>query len=349
VKKLLVEKIPLFVLVALSSIVTFIAQQKGGAVQSIEVFTPCVRIANALVSYILYIRKMVWPTDLTVFYPHPGLRPFWQVLGAVLLLGAVTSMVIRTAKSFPYLVVGWLWYVGTLVPVIGIVQVGAQALADRYTYVPLIGLFIMAAWGIPALFENWRYRREAFFASSSLALLSIFIITRTQIGYWHNSITLYDHTLKLTNRNYLIQYNRSLVYAKLGNYRQAILDFDRAVEINHEYAEAYNNRGVVHDELGNLQQAISDYNRAIQINSEYADAYNNLGAAHGELDNLQQAVLDFDRAVEINPKYAAAYINRGIAYGKLGNQRQATDDLQKAARLGDEEAKDLLKSQGMSW
>ena len=184
VRPLLIEKIPLFALAALSSITTFIVQQKGGSVASLEGIAPGVRIANAFVSYIIYVRKVIWPDDLAVFYPHPGLLPFWQILGAVFLLIAVTVTVILEAKRFPYLAVGWLWFTGTLVPVIGIVQVGSQALADRYTYVPLIGLFIMAAWGVPELLKNWRYRKEALAASSALILMCLLIFTWTQVGYW---------------------------------------------------------------------------------------------------------------------------------------------------------------------
>ena len=144
---------------------------------------------------------MIWPSNLAVFYPYPGLWPLWQVLGAVFLFIAVTLMVIRTAKRFPYLAVGWLWYVGTLVPVIGIVQVGSQAMADRYTYIPLIGLFIMAAWGVPELLKGWRYRKEVLFLSSALSLSCLFIVTWTQVGYWRNSITLFEHTFKVTDPN----------------------------------------------------------------------------------------------------------------------------------------------------
>ena len=222
VRPLLLEKIPLFALAALSCIVTFIAQKKGGAVVSIEGFPPGVRIANAFVSYIIYIGKTIWPNNLAVFYPHPGLRPLWQVLGAVLFLGAVTFAVIRTAKRFPYLAMGWLWFAGTLVPVIGIVQVGAQAMADRYTYIPLIGLFVMAAWGIPELLKKWRYRKEALFALSALILACLFIVTWTQVGYWRNSIALYDHALKVTSHNDTIHDNRGVAYRQLGNLRQAI-------------------------------------------------------------------------------------------------------------------------------
>jgi hypothetical protein len=208
IRPLLWEKLPFFALAAISSIITFIAQQKGGAVKTLVAFPLDVRIANALPSYIIYIAKMLWPYNLAVYYPHPGLWPFWQVLGAVFLLGATTLTVIRTAKRFPYLVVGWLWYVGTLVPVIGIVQVGSQALADRYTYIPLIGLFIMAVWGIPELLRYWRYGKETLFVSSALILPCLFVVTWIQTGYWRNSITLCDHALNVTSNNVAILNNR---------------------------------------------------------------------------------------------------------------------------------------------
>ncbi len=349
VRSLLREKIPLFVLTALSCTVTFVAQQKGGAVESVEVFPPGVRIANAFVSYIIYIAKTVWPNNLAVFYPHPGLRPLWQVLGAVLFLGAVTFAVIRTAKRFPYLAMGWLWFAGTLVPVIGIVQVGDQAMADRYTYIPLIGLFVMAAWGIPELLKKWRYRKEALIALSALILPCFFIVTWTQVGYWRNSIALFDYTLRVTSHNVLIQRARGSAYGKMGNYAKAIEDYDRAVGINPQDADAYIGRGAAYGKLGDYRQAISDFDRAIGINPEHAEPYYNRGLAYSELGNHGQAISDYDRAIEINPEYADAYNNRGVAYAKLGNLRQAFEDVKKAANLGNEDAKNTLRSAGINW
>ena len=333
VRPLLIEKMPFFAMATLSSIVTFIAQQKGGALQSIDKLPLGVRIANAFVSYIIYIRKTFWPIDLAIYYSHPGLWPLWQVLGAIFFLGVVTLTVIRAAKSLPYLAVGWLWFAGTLVPVIGIVQVGGQALADRYTYIPLIGLFIMAAWGIPELLRKWRYQKETLFASSALLLLSLLIVTRTQVAYWRNSIALYDQSLKVTGPSEIILSNRGAVYNELGNHRQAISDFDKAIAIDPHFSDAYGNRGVAYDQLGNLQHAISDYNRAIEINPEYADAYHNRGMAYGKLGNVRQAISDYDRAVEINPEFAGAYNNRGVAYGMLGNNRQAISDFDRAIEI----------------
>ncbi|MGA8128720.1 MAG: tetratricopeptide repeat protein, partial [Syntrophobacteraceae bacterium] len=337
VRPLILEKIPLLSLSALSCVVTYFAQKKAGAVISIEAFPLGARIANGCVSFVIYIGKTIWPNNLAVFYPHPGLQPLWQVMGAVLFLCAVTFAVIRTGKRFPYLATGWLWFTGTLVPVIGIVQVGDQAMADRYTYIPLIGLFVMAAWGIPELVKKLQPTRppckEPLFASSALILSCLLIVTWTQVGYWRNSITLFEHALKVTNLNAIIHNCRGITYAKLGNHRQAIEDFDRAVEINPQYADAYSNRGITYGKLGDQRQAISDYGRAIEINPKYADAYNNRGAAYDALGNHQQAVSDYDRAIEINPKYANAFSNRGAAYGKLGNQRQAMSDFAMAIEI----------------
>jgi Tfp pilus assembly protein PilF len=359
------------------------AQQKGGAVASIEAFPLNDRIANAFVSYVIYIRKMIWPNDLAIFYPHPGVLPAWQVMGTVLVLLFVTLTVIWAAKRIPYLAVGWLWYVGTLAPVIGIVQVGSQARADRYTYIPMIGLFIMAAWGIPELMKKWRFRKEVLLASSAIILLCFFMITWIQVGYWQNSITVFSHALKVTDHNsraYLnlgtayndlgnyrkaiealdeaikldanlekAYYNRGLAYSRLRDYKKAIGDYDKTIEIDPKHAKAYNNRGIAYDILGSHKQAIGDFDRAIVTNQKYAEAYYNRGIVYGRLGNYKQALGNFDRAIALNPAYAEAYYNRAASYYSLGNQRQAFEDMKTAAGLGDEDAKNFLRSQGISW
>jgi hypothetical protein len=264
IRPLLGEKIPLFVLAAMSSIVTYIVQQKGGAVASFEAIPLGVRISNAFVSYFTYIEKTIWPNDLAVLYPYPLSLPTWQVFGAVLLMTVVTVMVTVKARKVPYLVVGWLWYIGTLVPVIGIVQVGLQARADRYTYIPLIGLFIMVTWGISELSAKWRYRKEALFALSIGLLLCFCMITRTQVGYWQSSITLFGRAANVTDNNYTAYYNRGTAYRRLGDYVQAIRDYDKTIAINPKYVEAYVNRGVAYSHLGNYGQAIGDFNKAIE-------------------------------------------------------------------------------------
>jgi hypothetical protein len=308
---LLWEKVPLFALVILSSIVTYIAQQKGGAVHS-EAFPLVVRIGNAFISYIAYIGKMIWPSNLAVFYLHPGVLLLWKVLESALLLIAITLVVIWRAKRSPYLATGWLWYTGTLVPVIGIVQVGSQSMADRYTYIPLIGLFIMIAWGVPDLLKKWNYRKEILLTLSALSILCLSIITWMQVGYWQNNITLHSHTLKVTDYNWPIYICRGIAYADLGNYRQAIDDYSRAIELKPDYAEVYNYRGKAYYGLSNYRQTIDDYGRAI----------------------------------EIKPDYTEAYINRGAVYLKQGDNISGCRDALKACELGNCKLLEMAKGKG---
>jgi Tfp pilus assembly protein PilF len=380
---LLVEKIPFFFLAAVSCVVTFIAQRNGGAIRSFESFPLGVRIANAVVSYAVYMEKTIWPGGLAVFYPHPGLRPLWQIFAAGLLLAIITCIALRKAAKIPFLAVGWLWFVGTLVPVIGIVQVGSQAWADRYTYVPLVGLFIMIAWGLPVLLKGFRRAGEALFAMAVVALAAASVCTWIQVGYWHDSLTLFNHAIQVTGRNAVAYYNRGMAYIKLADYRQAISDCNRAVEINPKYSDAYNNRAIAYMKLGDygnavsdytriiemdknyakaylnrgsayaglgdFRQAVSDYTRAIEIDPAYADPYSNRGVAYIKLGENQQALSDYDRAIEIDPENADVYYNRGLAYGKQGDPQHAVEDLQKAARLNSEPAKNYLRRMGISW
>jgi hypothetical protein len=349
IRPLLLEKIPLVSLAALSSVITYIAQQEGGAVRSTEVFSLSIRIANAFVSYIIYIGKMFWPGNLAAFYPHPGLWPLWQVIAAVLLLVAVTWMVIWRAKRSPYLLTGWFWYLGILVPVIGLVQVGSQARADRYTYIPLIGLFIIGAWGISELLKGWRFRKEALILLPALSLLCLSIATWTQVKYWRDSIMLFEHALKVTDPKSTTYNHLGNAYSEVQNYRQAIRHYAKAIELNPRYAEAYYNQGIAYWRLGKYRQAIARYDNAIELNPKYAEAYNNRAVAYGGLGNYRQAIEDCERAVALNPKMAEAYHNRAVAYGGLGDPGQAIEDLKTAARLGHEGAQNFLRGQGINW
>jgi len=309
---LLWEKVPLFALAILSSIVTYIAAQSAKFVESIEAFPLSVRIGNAFISYISYIGKMIWPSNLAVLYPYPELLVPRQVLGSVFLLIAITLVVTWRAKKFPYLATGWWWYIGTLVPVIGIVQLGTQAMADRYTYIPLIGLFIIVAWGVPDLLKKWNYRKEILLTLSALSILCLSIITWTQVGYWQNSFTLLDHTLKVTDNNWHVYNGRGVAYGDLGNYRQAIDDFSRTIEIKPGFADAYNNRGIAYSALGNYRQAIDD----------------------------------FSRAIEIKPGYAEAYNNRSFVYLKQGDNISGCRDARKACELGNCKLLEMAKGKG---
>jgi len=376
---LLREKIPLFALAALSGVVTFANQQDVGAMMTVGALPLPARISNAFVSYAAYIWKMLWPDNLAFFYPHSAQLQFWQTAGAVLIFMAITFMTVRAAARFRYLIVGWLWYVGTLVPVIGIIQVGGQARADRYTYIPLIGLFIMVAWAVPAILKKWRYRAKALIAASTAVLSCLFIATWTQVGYWEDNFTLYGHAIKVMDNNYHAHYNRGIAFCNLGSYREAIEDFDRAIEIGPSQVDPYMNRGVAFAAIGNLEKAIEDFVRALRINPEYTLAYFNRGIAYAALGNQQEAIKDYDKAIETDPNnafaytergnaYAAlgaqeqairnydkaieihpgdalAYFNRAVSYKRLGNSSKTNEDLTAAARLGHKAARDILRDQ----
>jgi protein O-mannosyl-transferase len=331
--RLLLEKIPLFVLALVSSVVTFLAQRQGGAVQPIENLSLSLRIENALISYCVYIGKMLWPTHLAFFYPYQKSWAVWQVSGAVLFLLAITALVLRSAKSCRYALVGWFWYIGTLVPVIGLIQVGDQAQADRYTYIPLIGLFIIAAWFFPELFKKWRYRNQALVLLAAGILLACFGSTRMQVRHWQNSFTLSEHALNVTGNNAFVYHFRGNAYAAQGNYKQAIKDYDRAIQIKPGWAQPYTNRGSAYESMGNPTQAIEDYDRAIAIAPKAALTFYNRGNARIATGGYRQAIKDYDRAIEINPNYGLAYINRGNVYTAMGNPTQAVKDYDNAIAI----------------
>jgi tetratricopeptide (TPR) repeat protein len=347
---LLLEKLPFFVLAALSCVVTFIAQQKGDSVVSLEAYPPGLRMANAVVSYALYMFKTIWPSDLAVLYPHPapGSLPAWQVFGSVLILAAATLAVISAARRYPYLPVGWLWFTGALIPVIGIVQVGMQAMADRYTYIPSIGLFIMAAWGIPEIFKKARHGKQLLAAFSALCILCLLVLTQRQAGYWQDSLTLFDHTLGVTENNYFIHNLRGHILNTRGDYALAIRDFNKAIEVFPGYAEAYDNRGIAYNSTGNYTLAIEDFNTAIRLDAKIAQFHNNRGIAYMALGNPANAIEDFNRAVEIDGRSADAYFNRGMFYQSAGKSELAIVDFDRAIECGHSNKAEVFRSRGIA-
>ncbi len=277
---LLVEKIPLFVMAIASSVVTFIAQKKGGTIRIIEDYDFAARMANAFISYIQYIIKMIWPAGLSYFYLHPGRNVsfFYAGISAALLL-AVTILVFRFAKNHRYLAVGWLWYLGTLVPVIGFVQVGIQAMADRYSYITLTGLFIIIAWGLPELLANWRYRKIVLCGSSLLVLFILTALTYFQTQYWKDSVTLYQNALKVTSDNWKVHIDLAQTLLVQGRTAESIQHAAESVRIKPDCVDAINVLGVVLYYAGRTDEAITQFNRALQINPQCASARKNLNIA----------------------------------------------------------------------
>ena len=247
---LIIEKIPLFILSAASIGITLYAQWSGIApIESLPVST---RMSNALVSYISYMGKMIWPHDLAVFYPYPENIPLWQVGGAILLLILITAIAVRLRRRYPYVIVGWLWYLGTLVPVIGLVQVGNQSMADRYTYLPMIGLFIAIAWIVPDLLARWRFRRIALPVLAACVIAALMTVSLFQLRFWQNSFTLFAHALAVTKNNAVIESNMGASLAEQGKFREAITHYQEALRIKPNDFEAALQSGQRTGEAGQI-------------------------------------------------------------------------------------------------
>jgi tetratricopeptide (TPR) repeat protein len=335
--RLVWEKVPLLGMSAISCAITYLAQSKDRAVLSFEHLPFGSRISNALMSYVVYLGKTVWPSSLAVFYPHPAIIhanvPAWEIAGAILLLCGLSIIALREGHRRPYLAMGWLWYLGTLVPVIGVVQVGMQAYADRYTYVPLIGIFIAVAWGIPELLAGWRFRRLALEALGGAVVLALSVAGWSQTRYWRDSVTLFSRAVAITDGNWLALNNLGLSYVNLGQYQQAIGYYREALRIKPDNVRAWNNLGVSYDNLGQYQQAIGCYQEALRINPDYAVAWYNLGIDYFKLGQYQQAIGCYQEALRIQPEYVGALFNLGLAYARLGQLREAIVSFQDALRI----------------
>ncbi len=321
---LVLEKLPLFAIAALASAVTFFVKQGTGAIISLQVLPTKIRLANALVSYVKYLGKVLWPYHLAVFYPHPlDTLQWWHGAAAGVLLIVLTLLIIRRGRRLRYLVVGWLWYLGTLVPVIGLVQAGPQAMADRFTYVPIIGLFIMVAWGIPDLLAKWRYARIALPIVSVMVLSILMVSSWMQVQLWRNSITLFTHALKVTSDNFIAHNNLGVGLLKQGQPDQAIGHFRKALQINPNYGQAYYSLAYALAEQGKLHQAISHYRKALQINPHSALAHNNLGNALAALGKRDEAGAHYAEALRIEPYYAEAHNNLATVLANEGKIQEA--------------------------
>ncbi len=331
---LLIEKIPLFAMTAAASVVTFIVQKKEGAMHITENFDFPFRLANPFISYVQYIVKMIWPVRLTIFYPSPGQNVsfFYAAMSAGFLLIA-TILVIRFSKNHRYLFTGWFWYLGTLVPVIGIVQVGDQAMADRYTYITLTGLFIIIAWGLPELFSKLPQRKIALGLSMAIVLATLAIIAHRQVSCWKNSFTLFSHANQVTQNNYLAHNNLGIAYSSLGRQQEAIDEFGLAIKIRPNYAMAFYNLGIVYEKLDRPNEAIAADKQAIIFKLDYAEAHYNLGLFYDKLNRSGEAIEAYNQAIKIKPNYAKAYLGLGVVYIKLGRGADAIDAFRQAIRI----------------
>jgi len=291
------------------------------------------RIANAVVTFAAYLAESLWPYDLAVFYPFPAQISLTHLLTASVFILAVTATAILLAKRFEYLFVGWLWYAVTVAPVIGIIQIGNYAMADRYSYLPSIGIAIMLAWGVPSLIKSEKIRKKILIPAAIAAVIIMTFLTWKQCGYWRDSAVLFGHALKVTKNNYLAHNSIGLAMFAEGKTDDAIYHYNEAIRIRPDFVRAYNNRGAVYADIGQYQKAIEDYTTAIHLRPDYAEVYNNRGIAFSLLGRHEQAVIDYNEAIRLKPDYFEAFNNRGNAYSGLGLKKQAMEEFNEAIRL----------------
>ncbi len=364
------EKIPFFAIAAGSALTTFVVQRGGGAVGDFVAFPLGLRVENALVTYVVYIGNMLWPAKLAVFYPYPADLALWQALAAAVVIVGVSAAAWRARRSYPYLAAGWAWYLITLLPVIGLVQVGAQARADRYTYLPMTGLAIALAWGAAEIAQR-RPAARGLVQGLAIAVCAACIpVTWAQIGHWQDSRTLFEHALRVTDRNYLAHHNLGVALADEGRTAEAIVQFEEALKIRPDYAQARTDLGnafskqggrgndaiaefraavasmpgspIPHNDLGNAlvkagraQEAIAEYQIALGIKPDYAEAHNNLGKALvGMPGRAAEAMAHYQAALRLRPDLAEAHVNMGDALAAMpGRTADAIAEYQTALRI----------------
>jgi type IV pilus biogenesis/stability protein PilW len=334
ISRLVLEKIPFFALAMVSSILAIFTQQSARAVVPMGSLTLWERLANAFVSYCRYLGKMIFPKGLCIFYPYSWSLPIWEVLGSVLLITCISLFVIRSAKQRPWFVLGWCWFLGTLFPVLGLVQIGGQAMADRYSYVPLIGLFTAIAWSIPSPWPGKvSFSRYYQFLVSGLlggVLVALGVASYFQVRHWQSSIALFEHALRVTTDNALAQNNLGIALGDQGKYPEAIQRFNEALRIEQNYAEARMNLGVVLGRQGKFRDAIEQYETALKIDPKLASAHNNLGIVYSSQGKAQAAIEQYKEALQVDPQLAEVHNNLGLVLSSQGKSQEAIEQYNEA-------------------
>jgi tetratricopeptide (TPR) repeat protein len=325
------EKIPLLVLTVGSCLATFLVPEKGPANNSLFFG---VRMENAVVSYVTYLWQMIHPLGLACIYPNPtNYLPFWQVAGALGLLLAISGAAWAFRRTHPWLVVGWLWYVGMMIPVIGLVQISYYAHADRYTYLPQIGLYLLLTWTVADLSAGWRHRRLVLGSGSTIILVALIICARTQVSYWRNSETLWTHTLACTSNNVIAHNNLGTALLLKGSVDDAVIHGQKALQIKPDYAEAHASLGNALLQKGSVDEAIVQYQKALEIKPGLAEAHNNLGNALLQKGSVDEAITHFEKTAELKPGNAEAQYNLGNAFAQKGSVDEAISHYQKALEI----------------
>lgn len=330
-KQLILEKVPFFALTVASCVVTIHAQWDAAA--NLKGVPLLFRLVNALLAYVYYLGKMIWPVHLAVIYPLPPTWTIAQGVGAFLLLAAITALSVKTASTRPYLLMGWLWYLGTLVPVIGLVQVGRQFIADRYTYIPLIGIFVMIAWGVPDLFREGRLKRIALSSAACLVLSASAVGTWFQLGHWKDSITLFRRATEAVPGNFVARNMLGNALASAGKIDEAVFEFSQVLQVWPEDVEALNGIGAVLAKQGKGEEAFRYFNEVLRLHPDSPDAHFQIGLLFAERGQIDEGVRRFTRVLQIHPDDVEAHHNLGVALVKLGRLEEAIWHFREALRI----------------
>jgi len=332
--RLVLEKAPLFVLSAAASAVTYLAQKEIGAVTALSANPLWARAGNALLSYAAYLRKAAWPSDLAVFYPHPGTGlSIWKVAAAGFFLCLVTACVVRCAPRRRWLATGWFWYLGTLVPVIGLVQVGGNAMADRCAYIPLIGIYAMVAWGAGELAVRFRVPTAVRAAVAAGALLALMVCSFVQVGYWRGSGPLFRRALEVTEGNWMAHNSLGEVAYGAGRYEEAAAHYREALRIWPDLPEVHNSLGKALERMGRIDEAIANYREELRVQPGFAEAHYNLGVLDHGAGRVEEAAARYREALRLRPDYAEAHNNLGVLLSDIGRDEEAVIHYREAMRL----------------
>jgi len=332
-RPLVLEKLPFFAMAAASCAVTLWAQTQGDAIRSLARVPWELRFSNVFVSYVRYLGKIFWPTDLAVLYPLPDAWPGWLVATSCLLLGGVTVVTVVTARRYPFLLVGWSWYLLTLVPVIGLVQVGRQSIADRYTYMPSIGLFIAVVWALREIANRRPRLRMLLVVVAAVCLTACDGMTWLQLHYWKNSKALFAHAAKVTTRNFVAHSNLGWELMAEGKLSEAIAEYDLAVQYEPNEAGVRADRAMALAKAGRYPEAITSFQTALQLKPEFVLALKNLGVVLGELGRYREAAVEFERLVQLTPQDADAQFNLALAFRMSGQSALAVPHYRATLRL----------------
>lgn len=324
---LLLEKLPLIALSFMASILVIFTERKVGALTSLENLTIMERCANAVVSYVKYVAMTFWPTNLAFLYPHPVAIPAGQIIGAIFIIITITIIIIATRRRKPYLFVGWFWYLGTLLPVIGLIQVGPHAMADRYSYLTIIGLFIMIVWGMVDLTATWKHKGMFLLMIGLSTVISLSWCAWLQAGYWRNSVILFDHALKVTTGNYIALNNLGYIYMNSGEIDKGINYIKESIRVNPKFGLSHHNVGVGLYAQGHYEKAIEYLKKAQALSFRSDETPRYLGDAYRQTGRGNEAIEAYGRALEMNSGNLLARYGLALALNEAGRNDEAIREL----------------------